>query len=467
MLVVASLGQQEASGLSQLRTAGKAGPGVGREASIWGASQGSRSHAGAQARPGLGTRVCTWVCVLRVGRRWLSAPSVQGDSPTPSLGQVAGLFHDPSIGNPIHVTVVRLVLLEEEEVRGRVASRCPVPGAAQCGRAPGRAPSTPQSLASLLSGPPGVCLREGWSDWSWTSPQAWLSFSCCLPGPRCPVSVWGVGRGPLGLGGGASGCCALSAQEDLKITHHADNTLRSFCKWQKSINMKGDAHPLHHDTAILLTRCQLRGVHGAPDGRRLETGSRQRLGTSFYTEMTVGSPGTVRNARLPTPAPTAPGLTSGLLEREPMIRTPTLVQCTELFTLPQLFPSWNSCERVLNTRHHTCEFPCPPPRSGYTAVPLEGIPVSPLGGLSCRSATNPSPHLGEVQVCWRRSFTVLPLQGSGSTSQHSPWDRNQNPARAPNGCPMCVRALPPHGHGAGGLSGREGRATLLAGAGWL
>lgn len=46
----------------------------------------------------------------------------------------------------------------------------------------------------------------------------------------------------------------LCPQEDLKITHHADNTLRSFCKWQKSINMKGDAHPLHHDTAILLTR---------------------------------------------------------------------------------------------------------------------------------------------------------------------------------------------------------------------
>lgn len=54
---------------------------------------------------------------------------------------------------------------------------------------------------------------------------------------------------------------ALCHQEDLKITHHADNTLKSFCKWQKSINMKGDAHPLHHDTAILLTRCGwLRGA---------------------------------------------------------------------------------------------------------------------------------------------------------------------------------------------------------------
>uniref|UniRef100_A0A2K6FAE1 A disintegrin and metalloproteinase with thrombospondin motifs 7 n=1 Tax=Propithecus coquereli TaxID=379532 RepID=A0A2K6FAE1_PROCO len=76
------------------------------------------------------------------------------------MNMVAGLFHDPSIGNPIHITIVRLVLLEDEE-------------------------------------------------------------------------------------------------EDLKITHHADNTLRSFCKWQKSINMKGDAHPLHHDTAVLLTRKDL------------------------------------------------------------------------------------------------------------------------------------------------------------------------------------------------------------------
>uniref|UniRef100_A0A8C8Z658 A disintegrin and metalloproteinase with thrombospondin motifs 7 n=1 Tax=Prolemur simus TaxID=1328070 RepID=A0A8C8Z658_PROSS len=76
------------------------------------------------------------------------------------MNMVAGLFHDPSIGNPIHITIVRLVLLEDEE-------------------------------------------------------------------------------------------------DDLKVTHHADNTLRSFCKWQKSINMKGDAHPLHHDTAVLLTRKDL------------------------------------------------------------------------------------------------------------------------------------------------------------------------------------------------------------------
>ncbi|XP_036400161.1 A disintegrin and metalloproteinase with thrombospondin motifs 7-like [Megalops cyprinoides] len=43
-------------------------------------------------------------------------------------------------------------------------------------------------------------------------------------------------------------------EEDLKISHHADNSLNSFCKWQKRLNMKGDDHPTHHDVAVLLTR---------------------------------------------------------------------------------------------------------------------------------------------------------------------------------------------------------------------
>ncbi|NWY65087.1 ATS7 metalloproteinase, partial [Erithacus rubecula] len=73
------------------------------------------------------------------------------------MNMVAGLFHHASIGNPINIAVVRLILLEHEE-------------------------------------------------------------------------------------------------EELKISHHADNTLKSFCKWQKSINVKGDSHPLHHDVAVLLTR---------------------------------------------------------------------------------------------------------------------------------------------------------------------------------------------------------------------
>ncbi|KAJ8249248.1 hypothetical protein GJAV_G00232760 [Gymnothorax javanicus] len=46
-------------------------------------------------------------------------------------------------------------------------------------------------------------------------------------------------------------------EEDLKITHHADNSLGSFCKWQKRLNTKGDEHPVHHDVAVLLTRKDL------------------------------------------------------------------------------------------------------------------------------------------------------------------------------------------------------------------
>ncbi|KAM7048395.1 A disintegrin and metalloproteinase with thrombospondin motifs 7 [Molossus nigricans] len=76
------------------------------------------------------------------------------------MNMVAGIFHDPSIGNPIHITVVRLILLENEE-------------------------------------------------------------------------------------------------EDMKVLHHGDKTLHNFCKWQNSLNMNGDAHPQHHDTAVLITRKDL------------------------------------------------------------------------------------------------------------------------------------------------------------------------------------------------------------------
>ncbi|XP_044088992.1 A disintegrin and metalloproteinase with thrombospondin motifs 12 isoform X2 [Neovison vison] len=73
------------------------------------------------------------------------------------MNMVTGLFHNPSIGNAIHIVVVRLILLEEEE-------------------------------------------------------------------------------------------------QGLKIIHHAEKTLSSFCKWQKSINPKSDLNPAHHDVAVLLTR---------------------------------------------------------------------------------------------------------------------------------------------------------------------------------------------------------------------
>lgn len=43
-------------------------------------------------------------------------------------------------------------------------------------------------------------------------------------------------------------------QQGLKIVHHAEKTLSSFCKWQKSINPKSDLNPVHHDVAVLITR---------------------------------------------------------------------------------------------------------------------------------------------------------------------------------------------------------------------
>ncbi|XP_069736178.1 A disintegrin and metalloproteinase with thrombospondin motifs 12 isoform X3 [Phaenicophaeus curvirostris] len=73
------------------------------------------------------------------------------------MNMVTGLFRDPSIGNAIHIVLVRLILFEEEE-------------------------------------------------------------------------------------------------QGLKIVHHADKTLASFCKWQKSVNPKSDVNPTHHDVAVLLTR---------------------------------------------------------------------------------------------------------------------------------------------------------------------------------------------------------------------
>ncbi|XP_075703708.1 A disintegrin and metalloproteinase with thrombospondin motifs 12 [Rhinoderma darwinii] len=83
------------------------------------------------------------------------------------MNMVYGLFHDPSIGNAIHIKVVRVILLEEEE-------------------------------------------------------------------------------------------------EGLKIVHHADQTLASFCKWQKSINPKSDSHPAHHDVAVLLTRKDICAGRNSP-----------------------------------------------------------------------------------------------------------------------------------------------------------------------------------------------------------
>ncbi|XP_034026640.1 A disintegrin and metalloproteinase with thrombospondin motifs 12 [Thalassophryne amazonica] len=43
-------------------------------------------------------------------------------------------------------------------------------------------------------------------------------------------------------------------EKELKIVHHADTTLASFCAWQKNLNPQSDTHPAHHDLAVLVTR---------------------------------------------------------------------------------------------------------------------------------------------------------------------------------------------------------------------
>ncbi|KAM4616153.1 A disintegrin and metalloproteinase with thrombospondin motifs 12-like [Polymixia lowei] len=43
-------------------------------------------------------------------------------------------------------------------------------------------------------------------------------------------------------------------EKGLKIVHHADTTLASFCAWQKNLNPQSDMHPAHHDVAVLVTR---------------------------------------------------------------------------------------------------------------------------------------------------------------------------------------------------------------------
>ncbi|XP_053530456.1 A disintegrin and metalloproteinase with thrombospondin motifs 12 isoform X2 [Ictalurus punctatus] len=45
-----------------------------------------------------------------------------------------------------------------------------------------------------------------------------------------------------------------SEEKGLKIVHHADSTLTSFCSWQKHLNPQSDTHPAHHDVAVLITR---------------------------------------------------------------------------------------------------------------------------------------------------------------------------------------------------------------------
>lgn len=51
-----------------------------------------------------------------------------------------------------------------------------------------------------------------------------------------------------------------SEQEGPVISFNAATTLRNFCLWQQSQNVPDDAHPSHHDTAVLITREDICGA---------------------------------------------------------------------------------------------------------------------------------------------------------------------------------------------------------------
>lgn len=42
---------------------------------------------------------------------------------------------------------------------------------------------------------------------------------------------------------------------DLTLSQEAHQTLRSFCDWQATVNPKDINNPIHHDIAVLMTRC--------------------------------------------------------------------------------------------------------------------------------------------------------------------------------------------------------------------
>lgn len=85
----------------------------------------------------------------------------------------------------------------------------------------------------------------------------------------------------------------------MKVLHHGDKTLQNFCKWQNSLNMNGDAHPQHHDTAVLITRCRwLGGAPPPPCSQDLILwGVHQPSGRASYLETSMDAHAVVRNNR--------------------------------------------------------------------------------------------------------------------------------------------------------------------------
>ncbi|KAG7283783.1 hypothetical protein CRUP_034407 [Coryphaenoides rupestris] len=181
---------------------------------------------------------------------------------------VSGVFRDASIGNSINIAVVRLILLEQEEDAEQRRQRWEQRRGARRGRRVRQRSVTTEKWVETLvvadhkmveyhssQGVEGYVLAI-MNIVSGVFRDASIGNSINIAvvrlilleqeEPRYSAHT----RGPWA----AAERLFCGVREELKVTHHADSSLRSFCRWQKGLNMKGDEHPLHHDVAVLLTR---------------------------------------------------------------------------------------------------------------------------------------------------------------------------------------------------------------------
>lgn len=84
------------------------------------------------------------------------------------------------------------------------------------------------------------------------------------------------------------------AEDGLRVTSNAAETLRNFCSWQKGLNKASDKDPEHFDTAILFTRqvrcytCLISQASELAKNRSLE-GQRKPGGGRVFKEHLVGA----------------------------------------------------------------------------------------------------------------------------------------------------------------------------------